>query len=244
MFIETQQEVMINKVKALYKTLLDNGYDKEDILILSSYNKGNYGTTVINNILQPIVNKNIDDESKYIIVKNGTGKDTETIKYCIDDIVIQTKNNYKAKVCDEEYNPKSDNGFDIKETFIPNGEIGTIKHIDKNIIYIKFNDEIVIYDKVDMSNVKLAYSISTHKSQGGNAKIIIFISPKAHTFMLNSNLMYVAVTRATERVFHFGTANTINTAIKKKADVTRHTWLKEYIIDNLTNKQNNTKEEN
>jgi exodeoxyribonuclease V alpha subunit len=239
---------MINKVKALYKALLSRGYDKEDILILSSYNKGNYGTTVINNILQPIVNKNIDDEDKYIIIKSGTGKEVETIKYCIDDIVIQTKNNYKAKVCDEKYQPKSDNGFDINETFIPNGEIGTIKHINKNAVYIKFNDEIVVYDKADMSNVKLAYSISTHKSQGGNAKIIIFISPKAHTYMLNSNLMYVAVTRATERVFHFGVANTVNIAIKKKADVTRHTWLKEYIkeyiINNLTNEQNKTKEEN
>ena len=242
-FIETQQELMINKVKVLYKTLLEKGYDKEDILILSSYNKGNYGTTVINNILQSIVNKNIDDESKYIIIKNGTGKDTETIKYCIDDIVIQTKNNYKAKVCDEEYNPKSDNGFDVKETFIPNGEIGVVKHITKSSIYIKFNDEMVVYDKADMSNVKLAYSISTHKSQGGNAKIIIFISPKAHTFMLNSNLMYVAITRASEKVFHFGMANTVNTAVKKKADMTRHTWLQHYIINEVTNKQNKTKEE-
>lgn len=242
-FIETPQETMINKVKTLYKTLLDKGYDKEDILILSAYNKGNYGTVAINNMLQPIVNKNVDDENKYITVKNGTDKEGDNTKYCIDDLVIQTKNNYKAKVCDEEYKPLFDNsGFGYKTTFIPNGETGIIKHIDKNLMYIAFNDEIVMYDKSEINNIKLAYSISVHKSQGGSAKIIILLSPKSHTFMLNSNLLYVGITRSSGRVFHFGTPNTINTAIKKKADMNRQTWLKEYIIDfydTFTNKQNN-----
>ena len=36
-----------------------------------------------------------------------------------------------------------------------------------------------------------AYAISTHKSQGGQFKVVVLITPKAHTFMLNSNLLYV-----------------------------------------------------
>ena len=103
-----------------------------------------------------------------------------------------------------------------------------------------------MYDKSEIVNIKLAYSISVHKSQGGNAKIIILLSPKSHTFFLNSNLLYVAVTRAREKVIHFGTTNIINTAIKKKADMNRYTWLKHYIINDyndVTNKQNNIKEE-
>lgn len=247
MFIETPQETMINKVKTLYKTLLDKGYNKEDILILSAYNKGNYGTVAINNILQPIVNKNVDDENKYITVKNNADKEENSTKYCIGDIVIQIKNNYKAKVCDEEYKPLfANDGFDYKTAFVPNGETGIIKHIDKNLVYIEFDNEIIMYDKSEISNIKLAYSISVHKSQGGNAKIIILLSPKSHTFMLNSNLLYVGVTRATTKVIHFGTSNTVNTAIRKKADMNRHTWLKHYIVDdyaNVANKQNNIKEE-
>ena len=246
-FIETPQEIMINKVKTLYKTLLDKGYNKEDVLILSAYNKGNYGTVAINNILQPIVNKNVDDESKYITIKNSADKENETTKYCIGDIVIQIKNNYKAKVCDKEYKPVFDNGgFNYKTTFIPNGETGIIKQIDKNLVYIEFDNEMIMYDKSEISNIKLAYSISVHKSQGGNAKIIILLSPKSHTYMLNSNLLYAGVTRATTKVIHFGTPNTVNTAIKKKADMNRHTWLKHYIVDyynNVTNKQNKIKEE-
>lgn len=244
-FVETPQETIVSKVKTLYKTLLEKGYSKEDILILSAYNKGDYGTVKINNILQPIVNKNTQIEDNYITVKDNTGKNEENIKYCIDDIVIQIKNNYNATVCDETYQIVN-NGLEPKQTFIPNGEIGIIKHINKHNVFIKFGDDIIVYDKSEISNIKLAYSISVHKSQGGNAKIIILLSPKAHTYMLNSNLLYVGVTRATERVFHFGTEKTINTAIRKKADLARHTWLKEYIInsyDSFTNKQNNIKEE-
>lgn len=243
MFIETPQETMVNKVKTLYKKLIDAGYPKEDILILTSYNKGNYGTITINNVLQSIINKNINNADKSLKV----GKDDEAIIFAIDDMVIQTKNNYKAQVCDEKYQLVEDKNLDIKKTFIPNGEIGVIKHIEKNTVYIKFNDEIVSYDKTDMGDVKLAYSISIHKSQGGSAKVIILLTPKAHTYMLNSNLLYVGVTRAKDKVIHFGTSPTVNTSIKKKADLSRHTWLKEYIIDyydNFTNKQNNIKEDN
>ena len=239
-FIETPQETMINKVKTLYKTLLDKGYHKEDILILSAYNKGNYGTVAINNILQPIVNKNVDDESKYITIKNNADKEENSTKYCIGDIVIQIKNNYKAKVCDEEYKPLfANDGLEYKTAFIPNGETGIIKHIDKNLVYIEFDNEIIMYDKSEISNIKLAYSISVHKSQGGNAKIIILLSPKSHTFMLSSNLLYVAVTRSSGRVFHFGSEKTINMAIKKKDDIKRITWLKEYIIQYCETGDNN-----
>lgn len=238
-FVETPQETMVNKVKMLYQKLMANGYQKEDILILSAYNKGNYGTVAINNVLQPIVNKNINDDSKSITIKCG---DNETSKFCIDDIVIQVKNNYKARVCNHRYEPICD-GIGFKQTFIPNGEIGVIKRIDKSAIFIKFDDEIVMYDKSDMLNVKLAYSISIHKSQGGSAKVIILLTPKAHTFMTNSNLLYVGVTRSKSRVFHFGAKQTINMAIKKKADTARSTYLMQYIqkyCNDITNKQNNT----
>jgi exodeoxyribonuclease V alpha subunit len=246
-FVETPQETMVSKVKTLYKKLLETGYKMEDILILSAYNKGNYGTVAINNVLQPIVNKNINDESKYLLIKSGSNE-SENTKFCIGDVVIQIKNNYKAKLCNEKYEPII-NKFDIivEQTFIPNGEIGVIEHIDKNTVYIKFNDEMVFYDKSDMSNVKLAYSISIHKSQGGSAKIIILLTPKAHTYMLSSNLLYVGVTRAKEKVIHFGTAPTINMSIKKKVDLQRDTFMQNYIIENydiFTNKQNNIMEDN
>ena len=55
-----------------------------------------------------------------------------------------------------------------------------------------------------------------HKSQGGSAKNIIMITPKAHTYMLNANLIYVGQTRAEQRCYHLGEVRTINKAMKRK----------------------------
>lgn len=230
-FVETPQETIIKKIKVLYKKLIESGYTANDILILSSYNKGGYGTVAINNALQDVVNKNINKPENNIQIKCGEGQNSETIKFCVDDIVIQTKNNYKAILCDEQYQPMLNDFDKYKEVFIPNGEIGSIKLIDKKFgkVFIKFDNDIVMYSQADMYNVKLAYSISIHKSQGGSAKIIILLTPKAHTYMLNSNLLYVGVTRAKDKIIHFGTEKTVNLAIKKKADLSRVTCLQNYI---------------
>ena len=110
-----------------------------------------------------------------------------------------------------------------------NGEVGKIVKIEYGKAIIMF-DELVVYTKNDLLNVKLAYSISIMKSQGGQAKIVIMITPKAHTFMLNSNLLYVSQTRARQKVFHFSEIETVNRAIKKKADFDRKTHLKELLL--------------
>ena len=47
--------------------------------------------------------------------------------------------------------------------------------------------EIIYFKQNVMNKLLLAYCISTHKSQGGSAKNIILLTPKAHTYMLNSN---------------------------------------------------------
>lgn len=217
-FIPTQQEKIINKVLALYKKLLNSGYNIEDIMILSSQNIGEYGTIKLNQNLQPIANPNCK-ENKYIKIGN--------INFYENDLIIQTVNNYKAKVYTDEFLYSREDEEEL--TFIPNGEIGKIIEIRYNSVIIKFSNETVVYSREHMQNVKLAYSISTHKSQGGQARIIILITPKAHTYMLNSNLIYVGQTRAKEKVFHFGEINTVNKAIKKKADFNRDTFLLELL---------------
>ena len=215
MFVPMQQEIVIKNVVALYKKLLASGNSIEDIMILSSYNVGDYGTVAINKHLQPIANPNF--LSKGIHVQIG---DT---KFYVNDLVIQSVNNYKAIRYNEEWIDEND------KTFVANGEIGKIVKIEYGKVIIMF-DELVVYTKNDLLNAKLAYSISTYKSQGGQAKIVIMITPKAHTFMLNSNLIYVAQTRAKQKVFHFGETETVNRAIKKKADFNRKTNLKELLL--------------
>jgi len=215
MFIPMLQENIMKNVVAVYKKLLSSGTSKEDIMILSAYNVGDYGTVAINKHLQPIANPNV--LSGNIYVQLG-----ET-KFYENDLVIQVVNNYSAIRYNESYIDEDD------KTFVANGEIGKIVKIKNGKLIIQF-DELVIYNKSDLINIKLSYSISILKSQGGQCEKVIMITPKAHTFMLNSNLIYVSQTRAKQKVFHFGEIETVNRAIKKKADFNRKTYLKELLL--------------
>ena len=49
--------------------------------------------------------------------------------------------------------------------------------------------------------------------------------------MLNSNLLYVAITRAKERCYLLSDLNTFGRAIKKKENFTRQTWLYNLLIE-------------
>lgn len=213
-FIPSSTENMMGKIKKLYSSLLQKGYTSKDILILSSYNKGNLGTNKINEEIQLIANPNCTLKNKNISINTFDGSKTQ---FYINDLVLQTKNNYRAT-------NKQNNINDSKFMFIPNGEIGIIKNISSLGVETQFENT-VIYQKEDMKNLKLAYSISVHKSQGGCAKIVILITPSCHAFMLSSNLLYVGITRAVEKVYHFGDPLTVNRVVHKKVDFKRGTSL-------------------
>lgn len=204
---EVQQTKIANQVINIYKKILNDGYSIQDIMVLTSQNKGEYGTKEVNKKIQFIMQKG---KSNRFIMR---GED----KFFVGDKVLQIENNYKATTPHGE------------ETDIFNGNTGIIIDATWNDITVDFGDKLILYNKADLSQLELGYCTTIHKSQGDNAKQVIVISPKAHTFMLNSNLLYVGCTRARERVYLLGNIITINRAIKKKENLTRNTHLKELL---------------
>jgi exodeoxyribonuclease V alpha subunit len=219
-YFNITQDKIVKNVLTLYKKLLETN-PPEDISILTSYNKGDYGTVVLNNYLQSLANsKSKDKREPYIKV-------VET-KFYVNDIVMQNVNNYRAIV----YYDSID--FSLREkmyTFISNGEVGKIVDIDfqRQVALIKFDDATVVYTVKQLAECRLAYTYTIHKSQGSQNKFVILLTPKAHTYMLNSNLIYVGVTRATDRVYHFGELETFNRAIKTKENFDRQTFLQDLL---------------
>jgi exodeoxyribonuclease V alpha subunit len=222
-YFNITQDKIVKNVITLYKKLLETN-PPEDISILTSYNKGDYGTIILNNYLQSLANpKSKDKRESYIKV-------VET-KFYVDDIVMQNVNNYRAIV----YYDSID--FSLREkmyTFISNGEVGKIIDIDfqRQVALIKFDDATVVYTVKQLAECRLSYCYTIHKAQGSQNKIVILLTPKAHTYMLNSNLIYVGVTRATDRVYHFGELETFNRAIKIKENFDRQTFLQD-LLQNL-----------
>lgn len=227
MFIDLISEMIPKNVVALYKKLLDNGNGIEDIQVLTAKNVGDCGSVVLNNMIQRVANPNFGSE-----VNMKIGETT----YFKGDLVLQTVNNYNAEiVSNEEYEEFEFFEYEdeLQTAFVANGETGIIKEIYNTHVIIDFNGILVKYYKADMNDVKLGYAISIHKSQGGGFKIVILCTPQSHIFMLNSNLLYVGLTRMKQKLYHLGSLQSVNQAVKKKANLTRHTFMQSLLAENI-----------
>ena len=207
-FMPLQQDGIVEYTVKLYKTLLSKGYSVEDIAVLSCYNVGDYGVIELNKRLQEAVNPNPDAKIVF--------GDSE---FRLNDIVMNYANDYKAVLYNEEFLD------DKNTTFIANGESGMVDKIGHNSMVSNYDGTLIYYDKGKLKNIRLAYAITTHKSQGGQFKVVILITPRSHTFMLNSNLLYVGISRAKEKCYHLGEIKTVNNALKKKENFDRKTLL-------------------
>ena len=221
-FINISSDVLVKNIISLYKKLLSQGYSIEDIQVLSSYKKGDYGTGIINNGIQKVANPNYGSED---FMKVG---DTAYYK---GDLIIQNVNNYHAKlfINNDFVWDYEDEEQDKNETFIANGETGVITQITPQYAVINFDGVLIKYSRDEMQSIGLGYCITIHKSQGSSSKVIILATPKAHTYMLNSNLIYVGLTRMKEKCYHLGEAKTVKDAIKKKANFSRNTFMQNFL---------------
>ena len=224
-FVDLPSEVIPQNVVGLYKKLLEKGYSIDDIQVLTAKNVGDCGTIVLNNMIQKVANPNYGSE---VFMKVG---DTT---YFEGDLVIQKVNNYKAELDLQHLSEWEKDMYsaseDIPTAFIANGETGIVREIYKSYCIIEFDGVFVKYYRVDMQMISLGYSITIHKSQGSSIKIVILCTPQSHIYMLNSNLLYVGLTRMKEGCYHLGALNSINQAVKKKANLTRHTHMQELLL--------------
>jgi exodeoxyribonuclease V alpha subunit len=223
MFIDLASEIIPKNVVALYKKLLDNGSSIEDIQVLTAKNVGDCGSVVLNNMIQRVANPNYGSE-----VNMKVGDTT----YYKGDLVLQCVNNYEAEIDRDPFGEDNEGfgfGDETSTAFVANGETGIIKEIYNTYVIVDFNGIRVKYYRNDMNMVKLGYAISIHKSQGGGFKTVILCSPQSHIFMLNSNLLYVGLTRMKEKLYHLGSLQSVNQAVKKKANLTRHTFMQKLL---------------
>ena len=232
-FIDIPDDKIVLNIVALYKKLLSLGKTVNDIQVLTSMKNGSYGSILLNNEIQKVANPNYGSDSHISI-----GNDKTSVTFYEGDLVIQTQNNYKALMVDKngrEIYPENDMYDDEPMTaFIANGEIGTIKEVYSSYIIIDFDGILIKYFKNDMADINLGYAITVYKSQGGSCNTIILATPKSHSFMLNSNLIYVGLTRMKKQCFHLGNINTVSSSIIKKANLNRNTFMQRLLFNMYT----------
>lgn len=215
----------IKQILDSYQTLLDK-YTKDDIMILSPFNKGPVGTVAINKAIQSRYNPNPDTKA---IRKSSSG---EEIMFKIGDKVINTHNEYNMPCFLTD-----DDGSLVESTdrtiSVMNGDIGYVRYIKETnrgiIMAVEFDTGMAQVYGPYMNNLLLGYSVSVHRVQGSEAKAIIVITSPMHKRMLSSNLLYVADSRAKEQLIEIGDIETIKEGLKRHENKERNTWLCELL---------------
>ncbi|WP_018213713.1 SF1B family DNA helicase RecD2 [Desulfitobacterium hafniense] len=203
----TQQMIL-----ACVKRLLEKGYRPEDILVLSPIKKGTAGVEALNDATRALVNP-ADKRKKELVIGNKL--------FRVGDVIIQNQRNSVAKN-------------------LYNGTMGTIKAICSNPDDPESKEEGLLCDlwgkevfltREDITEFDFTtgYSITIHKSQGGQAKVVISPVLTNHFIMLTRNNLLTSMTRAEEMMILVGQKKAVAMAIKNDTPNLRRTYLSERI---------------
>jgi exodeoxyribonuclease V alpha subunit len=167
------------------------------IQVLSPMHKGVVGTENLNRILQEVLNPS----------KTTISRGDRIFK--LHDKVIQTRNNYD------------------KEVF--NGDIGRICSIspEDQTVAVDFDGLKAEYDYSELDEIRPAYAISVHKSQGSEYPAVVLPLLTQHYIMLQRNLIYTAITRGKRLVVIVGGKKALAMGIGNNRVAKRHTFLAE-----------------
>ncbi len=145
------------------------------------------------------------------------------------------RDNLLFKVGDKVLQLKNDQELDIM-----NGDIGKILDItkidNKDALLIDFDGRVVTYYTNNLDNLKLAYAISIHKSQGSEFNNVIMPILPSYQIMLKKKIIYTGITRAKKKLILLGKIESLNQAITQ-LDYERQTTLFQK-ISNFSNQNN------
>ena len=207
-FIPSDNDNIMNLIKEWVNHALNKGKTlNQDIQVLAPMYRCKNGINELNVELQNISNPLNDNIELKFLGQN----------FRINDKVIQLVN-------------RSDKG-------VMNGDIGIIQDFlfangDINGLIVKFDSGLVNYVNDELEDLKLAYAISIHKSQGSEFDIVILPLSPSYSFMFKRKLIYTAITRAKKMLILIGDANSFQRGIGL-IEAQRLTILKSLIIDSL-----------
>lgn len=210
-FIPTDNAHLTTLITEYIKMAIAKGKDiKKDIQVLAPMYRCPSGINELNEEIQAIVNPGREEDT---LVHNSQ-------KFRVDDKVIQLVNR--------------------SEKNIMNGDIGIITNLtfrdgEYKGVTVAFDTLQVDYTLEELDDLKLAYAISIHKSQGSEFDLVIMPFTNSYYYMLKRKLIYTGITRAKKNLVLIGDIKSLQMGISK-IEINRKTILKEKIRENIAPK--------
>ncbi len=193
--------------------------DPLDVQVLTPTRMGDVGVERLNVVLQKQLNPPARDKEEHVF-----GERT----FRQGDKVMQIKNNYHMPW---EVFGRNGRMIDAGEGVF-NGDVGIISELDNyaGTIRVVFDEgREVTYSFKQADELEHAYALTIHKSQGSEYPCVILPLLPGPRMLMNRNLLYTAITRASRCVVVVGLPETFYGMIDNSMERKRYSGLKERI---------------
>ena len=201
-FFQTKSNQIKDAIEQIIRISLSKKIDERSMQVLAPMYKGENGIDNLNNVLQSIYNPRSDDKNEINYLD---------VTYREGDKVLQLVNDLDNNVF--------------------NGDIGYIESINGNKVEIDFEGNTVEYEKKNLKQIKHAYAITIHKSQGSEFEHVIMPISTSYFKMLYNKLVYTGVSRAKKTLTIVGDPMAFARAVANNYSANRKTSLKTKIIE-------------
>jgi exodeoxyribonuclease V alpha subunit len=185
--------------------------------VISPMRANALGVDNLNTLLQEYFNPNAKKK-----VKTFKGE------FRLHDKVVHTKNENFPSTTPEEFKE----GTEPSERRIFNGMCGLIFRLDEEeeLCYVFYpNEELIVQYKYDQISdyLSLSYALSVHKVQGMEYDTVVMVMSFSHHVMLNTKLLYTALTRAKGHCIIVGESGAFESACRRLEQSKRSTVMQE-----------------
>ena len=185
-----------------------------------------------NQIVNPVENKIVDNKIEF---------DNKTIK--MYDKVMHLQNRNMKTIDYSKFVQLNEN--DILDNYtierkVMNGQVGIVLRVTSDVrnklyVYYPLDDYVAIYtlsDVIKFKIIDLGYVMTVHKSQGSQYNRLLMPMVSRFSIMLNTQLLYTAVTRAKDMLTIIGEKRAFEEASTNISKNRRMTLLNNYQENN------------
>lgn len=214
-FLNVDSHLVKDTIREICKLSRQKGIDINNIQILAPMYKGENGIDNLNVLLQELFNPRDDRKNEIRIGE---------VIYREGDKVLQLVND------------PDDN--------IYNGDIGYIESVNPKskdeLLMVNFYGNAVFYKREDLINLKHAYAITIHKSQGSEFDHVIMPITMNYGRMLYNKLLYTGISRAKKSLVLLGSPQAFYLGSNNDYSLNRKTDLINKILNKIENMSHTT----
>ena len=185
------------------------GIPAGEIQVLSPTRRRGTGTRALNQVLQTALNPPLEGK--------GERRFGDWV-FRAGDRVMQVRNNYDILWREEG---GTDSGMGMF-----NGDIGTIRSIEREVITVDFDGKIVEYSPDMLGELEPAFAVTVHKAQGSEYRAVILAALEVAPMLMTRGVLYTAVTRARELFIVVGDPAAVAGMVRNNRQTRRYSGLR------------------